>query len=151
MIELMPMLEAYATANIATQNLFGGNPLQVLLGDLNATAGTGAFGGVMGPQPGIITLKELVTGSMNTLGAANVSGGSWQGGGTSTGVMQVVTSQTAPLDAVAVNFQNNLGNIVIGSVMTTAGFRIANKVLSKPKAKLNKMIRQVGLGSTIQI
>ena len=66
MIKLMPMLEAYATANIATQNLMGGNPLQVLLGDLNTTAGTGAYGNLLGPQPGVITVKEMLTGAMNT-------------------------------------------------------------------------------------
>lgn len=146
MIKLMPMLEAYATANIATQNLMGGNPLQVLLGDLNTSGGTGAYGALLGPQPGVITVKEMLTGSMNvatgTKGAATPVGHS---------SYAVVAAGTSPLDAVAANFQNNLGNIVIGTVMTTAGFRIANKVLSKPKAKLNKMIRQVGLGSTIQI
>jgi hypothetical protein len=148
MIKLMPMLEAYATANIATQNLFGGNPLQVLLGDLNTSSGTGAYGALMGPQPGIITIKEMLTGSMNTVS------GTWSTpspGQKSTYSTAVTTSSTSPLDAVAQNFQDHLGNIVIGTVMTTAGFRIANKVLSKPKAKLNKMIRQVGLGSTIQI
>ena len=147
MIKLMPMLEAYATANIATQNLMGGNPIQVLLGDLNTSAGSGAYGALMGPQPGVITVKEMLTGSMNTLGTSYSQ--------TSLGKPQattgIVTSGTSPLDAVAANFQANLGNIVIGTVMTTAGFRIANKVLSKPKARLNKMIRQVGLGSTIQI
>ena len=71
--------------------------------------------------------------------------------GKPTTTMTVTTSGTAPLDAVAANFQANLGNIIVGTVMTTAGFRIANKVLSKPKARLNKMIRQVGLGATIQI
>lgn len=148
MIKLMPMIEAYATANIATQNLFGGNPVQVLLGDLNTSAGSGAYGALMGPQPGVITVKELLTGSMNTV-AQVTSYGSPGSKPTTTGA--IVTSSASPLDAVAQNFQNNLGNIVIGTVMTTAGFRIANKVLSKPKAKLNKMIRQVGLGSTIQI
>ena len=66
MIKIMPMIEAFAVANIATQNLFGGNPIQVLLGDLNTSAGTGAYGALMGPQPGVITVKELLTGTMNT-------------------------------------------------------------------------------------
>jgi len=144
----MPMLEAYATANIATQNLMGGNPLEVLLGDLNTTSGSGAYGALMGPQPNVITVKEMLTGSMNQL-TTGTSYSHPSGKPTTTGTITV--SGTSPLDAVAANFQNNLGNIVIGTVMTTAGFRIANKVLSKPKAKLNKMIRQVGLGSTIQI
>ena len=148
MIKLMPMIEAYATANIATQNLFGGNPLEVLLGDLNTTAGSGAYGSLMGPQPGVITVKELLTGSMNTVAQVTQYGSP---GSKPTTVGAIVQTSASPLDAVAQNFQNNLGNIVIGTVMTTAGFRIANKVLSKPKAKLNKMIRQVGLGSTIQI
>ena len=149
MIKLMPMLEAYALANIATQNLMGGNPLQVLLGDLNTSAGQGAAGALMGPQPSVITVKEMLTGSMNTVQ------GAWSQpttvGGKSTYSTSIVTSAESPLAAVSQNFQNNLGNIVVGSIMTTAGFRIANKVLAKPKNKFNAMIRKVGLGSTIQI
>ena len=67
MFRVMPMLESFAIANVATQNLMGGNPIQVILGDLNTTGGTGMYGGLMGPQPGVITIKEMLTGSMNTL------------------------------------------------------------------------------------
>ena len=130
MIKLMPMLEAYATANIATQNLMGGNPLQVLLGDLNTTAGTGAYANLLGPQPGVITVKEMLTGSMNQ---ASYGTSYSHPSGKPTTTMTVTTSGTAPLDAVAANFQANLGNIIVGTVLTTAGFRIANKVLSKPR------------------
>ena len=145
----MPMLEAYALANIATQNLMGGNPLQVLLGDLNTSAGQGAAGALMGPQPSVITVKEMLTGSMNTVQ------GAWSQpttvGGKSTYSTSIVTSAESPLEAVSQNFQNNLGNIVVGTVMTTAGFRIANKVLGKPKRKMNKLLKDVGLGTTVQL
>ena len=150
------MLESFAIANVATQNLMGGNPIQVILGDLNTTAGTGMYGGLMGPQPGVITIKEMLTGTMNTLqgpattGAVGTSGYSGLAGG-SPGVMSVVTSSTSPLDAISQNFQNNLGNIVVGTALTSAGFRIANKVLRKPKTKMNKLLRDVGLGSTDQL
>ena len=150
------MLESFAIANVATQNLMGGNPIQVILGDLNTTAGTGMYGGLMGPQPGVITIKEMLTGTMNTLqgpattGAVGTSGYSGLAGG-SPGVMSVVTSSTSPLNAISQNFQNNLGNIVVGTALTSAGFRIANKVLRKPKTKMNKLLRDVGLGSTVQL
>ena len=156
MFRVMPMLESFAIANVATQNLMGGNPIQVILGDLNPTAGTGMYGGLMGPQPGVITIKEMLTGTMNTLqgpattGAVGTSGYSGLAGG-SPGVMSVVTSSTSPLNAISQNFQNNLGNIVVGTALTSAGFRIANKVLRKPKTKMNKLLRDVGLGSTVQL
>jgi hypothetical protein len=154
MLRVLPALEAYAIANIATQNLVGGNPLQFLLGDLNTTAGTG-FGAVMGPQPGVLTLKELLTGEYN-YGLLTSSTGGPPGAmsptsgyaGTSIGFG---TGSGTPLEIVSANFANNFGNIVVGSVLTTAGFRIASKVLSKPRSKMNKLIRNVGLGSTIQI
>ena len=148
MFRVMPALEAYAVANVATQNLMGGNPIQVILGDLNTTAGTGMYGGLMGPQPGVITIKEMLTGTMNTLGSTTTYGALGSKPQTTTGI---VTSSTSPLDAVAQNFQNNLGNIVVGTALTTAGFRIANKVLRKPKTKMNKLLRDVGLGSTVQL
>lgn len=153
MLRVLPALEAYAIANIATQNLVGGNPLQFLLGDLNTTAGTG-FGAVMGPQPGVLTLKELLMGEYNygQLTAGGMTGtlsptSGYSGAVAGTGS----TAQGTPLEILSANFSNNFGNIVVGSVLTTAGFRVANKVLAKPKNKMNKMIRQVGLGSTIQL
>lgn len=151
MFRVMPALEAYATANIASQNLFGGNPLQVILGDLNASAGSGTYGAIMGPQPGVITIKELLTGTMNTLSTQETYTTTALGKHQTTAVGSVVTSATSPLDAVAQNFQNNLGNIVVGTVMTTAGFRIANKILGKPKRKMNKLLKDVGLGTTVQL
>ena len=156
MFRVMPMLESFAIANVATQNLMGGNPIQVILGDLNTTAGTGMYGGLMGPQPGVITIKEMLTGTMNTLQGPATTGAVGTRGysglaGSSPGVMSVVTSSTSPLNAISQNFQNNLGNIVVGTALTTAGFRIANKVLRKPKTKMNKLLRDVGLGSTVQL
>jgi hypothetical protein len=145
MFRVMPALEAYAVANVATQNLMGGNPIQVLLGDLNTTAGTGTYGNLMGPQPGVITVKEMLTGTMNTVGQIS------SGGLRPTYSTGITTSATSPLEAISTNFQTNFGNIVVGTVMTTAGFRIANKVLSKPKSKFNKLLRDVGLGSTVQL
>lgn len=147
MFRVMPALEAYMTANIATQNLMGGNPFQVILGDLNAQAGTGFLGQMMGPQPGVISIKELLTGSMNQMQLAAPSGAS----GTWPPQSTIGTSATSPIDAIAQNFQNNVGNIIVGQVMTTAGFRIANKVLGKPKRKMNKLLRDVGLGTTVQL
>lgn len=150
MLKLMPALEAYAVANIATQNLMGGNPIQVLLGDLNTSAGAGAYGALMGPQPGVITVKEMLTGSMNTGSGQTTTTYGALGKPTGTTTTYAM-SATSPLDEIAQRFQANIGNIVVGTALTTAGFRIANKVLSKPKNKMNKMLRDVGLGSTVQI
>jgi hypothetical protein len=154
MFKVLPALEAYAIANIATQNLVGGSPLQFLLGDLNTTAGTG-FGAVMGPQPGVLTLKELISGEYNygllTPAAGGLPGAmSPTSGYTGTNV-GFGSGAGSPLEIVSANFSNNFGNIVVGTVLTTAGFRIANKVLAKPKNKMNALIRKVGLGSTIQL
>jgi hypothetical protein len=149
MVKLMPMIEAYAIANIATQNLMGGNPFQVLLGDLSQTAGTGAYGNLTGPQPGVITVKEMLTGTMNTAGSTTTTYGAL---GKPTGTTTTYgVSATSPLDAISQNFANNFGEIIVGSALTTAGFRIANKILAKPKNKMNAMLRNAGLGSTIQI
>ena len=102
----------------------------------------------MGPQPGVITVKEMLTGTMNTVGTTTSYGAAGSKPYTST---SIVTSGQSPLDALSQNFQNNFGNIIVGSVLTTAGFRLANKVLAKPKNKFNAMIRQMGLGSTVQL
>ena len=158
MLRVLPALESYMIANVATQNLMGGNPFQVLLGDLNAQAGTGALSQLMGPQPGILTVKELLTGEANALstsvGGQQVSYGPTAGPSTSlTGLStgSIVTHGSSPIDIVTTNFKNNIGNIIIGTTLTTAGFRIANKVLRKPKTKMNKLLKDVGLGTTVQL
>ena len=155
MLRVMPALESYMIANVATQNLVGGNPIQFLLGDLNASAGPGALGQIMGPQPGVISIKEIVTGSMNQIGTQTTGSVGTVGMGGYTGSLggqtAIVTSATSPLEAITANFANNFGNIIIGTTLTTAGFRVANRVLRKPKSKMNKLLRDVGLGSTVQL
>ncbi len=152
MFRVLPALESYMIANVATQNLMGGNPFQVILGDLNAQAGSGALGQLMGPQPGVISIKELLTGSMNTIGSSQQQMSSWAAGGfQGSPQTSLMTSATSPIDAIAQNFSNNVGNIIIGTTLTTAGFRVASKVLRKPKAKMNKLLRDVGLGTTVQL
>ena len=157
MFRVMPALESYMIANVATQNLMGGNPFQVILGDLNAQAGTGALGQIMGPQPGVLRLKELVTGSANAMsgsvGGMQVSYGPTSGSTSISGVTggQIVAAGSSPIDIITSNFTQNIGNIVIGTALTSAGFRVANKVLRKPKSKMNKLLRDVGLGTTVQL
>lgn len=153
MLKVLPALEAYALANIATQNLVGGSPAQFLLGDLNATSGTG-LQAIMGPQPGVLTLKEFLMGEYNYSygqGPAQIAGPTASSGETWSNVGSGSTAFGSPLQVVASNFQNNIGNIVVGTALTTAGFRIFNKVMSKPKNKMNSWIRKAGLGSTIQL
>lgn len=147
MLKVLPAVEGYVLANIATQSLFNGNPLQFLLGDLNASGGTTALSQAMGPQPNVISLKELLTGSMNT--ATSTTSSSSVFGKPTTTTSYGMTGGV--IDAVQQNFMNNIGNIVIGTAMSTAGFRVAKRVLRKPINMANRQLRAVGLGSTIQI
>ena len=148
MLKGLPALEGYVLANIATQNLFNSNPLQFLLGDLNASAGSGnALALAMGPNHSGISLKELLTNSMTT-GATQTTYTPPGSKGQST---TTYSTTGGVLDAVQQNFMNNMGNIIIGTAMSTAGFRIAKKVLRKPINMANRSLRQFGLGSTIQI
>lgn len=149
MIKVRALAETYMGLNLVTQNLMGGNPFQVALGDLSSQAGTGMYGALTGPQPGVITIKEMLTGSMNTMGTITYQSAS-VGGKTRT-TTGIVTSSTSPLEAISENFQNNMGNIIVGGVLQTAGWRIFNKVIGKSANKANAMLRKAGLGSTIQI
>ena len=155
MLRVMPALESYMIANVATQNLMGGNPFQVILGDLNAQAGTGALSQIMGPQPGVLTLKELISGEYNYVSLPGPAGAQSPTAGAGQYIPSAATVRTtvggSPLEVITENFTSNIGNIIVGTTLTTAGFRVANKVLRKPKAKMNKLLRDVGLGSTVQL
>jgi len=144
MLKILPALEGYVLANIATQNLFGSNPLAFVLGDLNASvpANANALAVAMGPNHSGISLKELLTNSMSTSRAYQTSAGS--------GIFTQVGQTGGVLDAVQQNFMNNMGNIIIGTAMSTAGFRVAKRVLRKPINMANRSLRQFGMGSTIQ-
>ena len=143
MLKILPALEGYVLANIATQALFDTGPLEFLLGDLNPAGpaqGT-ALGNLMGPNHSGISLKELLTGTMSTstFHRTGVKGGTYTTG-----------TSTAVLATVQDNFTRNLPNIIVGTALSTAGFRIAKKVLRKPISMANKSLRQMGLGSTVQ-
>ncbi len=107
----------------------------------------------MGPQPGVLTLKELLTGSFNVGSSGSAYTGPTAGGmgGTVAGAPRQSWGGQSALEIVGSNFADNFGTIIVSSAFTSAGFRIANKVLAKPKTKMNKMLRDVGLGSTIQL
>lgn len=138
MVKVLPALETYMMASIVTGELMGtNNPFVALLGDLNPNSS-----GVTGPAgPQVLTLKELL---LNTADRSTLIQ-------TPTGNRTVAAAPTSAIAVLTDNFQNNWINIVWRTAATTAGFRIANKVLSKPKNKINKMLRQAGLGSTVQI
>ena len=145
MLKILPALEGYVLANIATQNLFNSTPLSFLLGDLNASvpANANPLAVAMGPNHYGISLKELLTNSMSVAVQYQPS----PTRGTYTNIHQT----GGVLDAVQQNFMNNMGNIIIGTAMSTAGFRVAKRVLRKPINMANRQLRQMGMGSTLQI
>lgn len=101
----------------------------------------------MGPSSaGAITLKELLTGSMNVQMTQTYRGSKGQ-----TLTRQVMGQTGGVLGEVSDNFMNNIGNIVVGTALTTGGFKLAKRVLRKPISMANRQIRALGLGSTIQI
>ena len=143
MVKILPLIEGFVLANIATQNLFDTSPIKFLLGDLNDStpANPNALQVAMGPSDySVISLKELLTNSMNV----HSESGTPQNPGPEFAMVGGVFS------AVSDNFMNNMGNIIVGSVASTAGFRIAKKVLRKPISMANKTLRDVGLGTTVQ-
>ena len=146
MINVRSMAEAFMAANLVTQNVFNSNPIEFLLGDLNSSVPSNAntLAIMMGPNHNGISLKELITGSMSQSVQYT---GLTQGSGTYTQVHQI-----GGVAGVAVeNFKNNLGTILVGGAVQTAGWRVFNKITNKSVRKLNGMIKSAGLASTIQI
>jgi len=149
MLKILPAVEGYVLANIATQGLFNSNPLQFLLGDLNSTVGSSnpnALQLAMGPNHSGISLKELLMNSMSTATTGTTTS---QVSGKP--VYKTVYGQTGGvLDTVQQNFMDNMGNIIVGTALSTAGFRIAKKVLRKPISMANRSLKNFGLAGTIQ-
>lgn len=138
-------------ANVSTQALFNANPLEFLLGDMNMNpTSTTGLQALMGPtHSSQISLRELLTGTM----AGQTQTGTWNPAKQS---YQYTTSNTLnPTNqnfaVLAHNFSDNIGNIVVGTALTAAGFKVARKVLRKPINMANRQLRNFGLGSTIQI
>jgi hypothetical protein len=149
MLKIFPLVEGFVLANIATQNLFETNPLTFLLGDLNAETPMDAnmLQLAMGPSSTqAITLKELLTNSMNV----SVTRYRQATPGGKTTSYQTREQVGGVLAEVQENFMNNMGNIIIGTVASTAGFRIARKILKKPINMANRQLRNAGLGATVQ-
>lgn len=150
MLKILPALEGYVVANIATQNLFNANPMEFLLGDLNQSlpSNPNALQLMMGPTPtGAISLRELLMGQMSQ----SVRTGTWNPAKQS--YSYSYQQQMTPADNLTVisqNFMDNMGNIIVGTALSTAGFRVAKKILRKPVNMANRTLRNVGLGTTVQ-
>lgn len=144
MFKVLALAETYMLASIATKNLMGtSNPLQAILGDLNPNAPAGSL---LGPQgAGVLTLKEIVTGSSDMMVKQTAGSGS----------IRPVSTYSAgggnPFDQLASNFSANWASIVFETAITTAGFRVAKKALAPATRRINTMLRKSGLGSTVQI
>lgn len=128
-------------AGIVTGELMGtDNPFKAVLGDLNPNA---PMGSLTGPQGGgVLTLKEILMGSADLTTTTQLPGGR---------SYSTHSAGANPIQILADNFSQNWFNIVYRTALTTAGFRIANKVLARPKNRINAMIRKAGFGATIQI
>jgi len=145
MLKILPALEGYVLANIATQSIFGTDPLSFVLGDLNADAGADAnfIQRAMGPNHSGISLKELLTGEFSQ--TTSLSNPYTQITTTTVGM-----SPTSAFTQVSENFTDNLGTLVVSTALSTAGFRVAKKVLRKPINMANRQLKAMGLGATVQ-
>jgi hypothetical protein len=141
-LNLTNAAEGYVQTSIWTETLFNVNPVELVTGVVGGKYNPGADGG------SVITVPELLGAGKGGVGGnfgsyaadlpqaigRNIAGG-W-GHKTSVGVMDVA------------------GGLVMPAIKTAAvgaGFKWGKKLTSRPRAKVNKYLRDFGLGDLIRV
>jgi len=141
-INVLSLAEGYVTTSIWTEKLFNTNPFEFVTGITDGTYNPGADGGetiaipeLLGAGPGGFGGKfgSYASGLPNAI-ARNISG----------------NYQSASKPSVG----DVAGGLVMPAIQTalvTAGFRFGKKLTSKPRAAVNRQIRNFGLGDLIKV
>lgn len=120
-INISNLAEAYLQTAVWTDAAFGLSPFNFLMSD--EKKGTSLSG------PDRITLKELVTKFNDTHTGTTMTEG----------------------ELVWKNVMDNWMGASIKTVGIGIGFRLANRVLRKPKRQLNALARNVGVGDMVRV
>lgn len=81
-----------------------------------------------------LTLKEIIN---------------WTGG--SHNVNTAIFGDMGPAEIVWMNLKDNWMEAAISSAFTNVGFRAGSKLLKRPRAQINRGLRQLGLGDMVRI
>tara|TARA_R110000751_G_scaffold141660_3_gene245184 strand:- start:229 stop:696 length:468 start_codon:yes stop_codon:yes gene_type:complete len=135
-INLLGVAESVLIANVVTEGLFNCNAYEFISGR------TQPKGFKVGYHPSnldsVITLPELLGFDQNlsSFSPQNPKPAPNYKVFTSAGAMNVIKA----------NAKANAVTMVGGLILVPLGFRVANKLTSKPRASMNKMIGYTGLG-----
>lgn len=115
------LLESYLIANVATQTMFRVNPQEFLF-NLNRAGQRGS---------NAITLPEIIGGISGTVSPS----------------FKAIGADNLPaLIKYNLDRSDSLQKLVVGVVGIPIAFRVGSKVLRKPRAQVNKVLRMTGLG-----
>lgn len=136
-ISVTGLAEAVMLANVGTKAAFNLSAYDFI------TDGWGQ-GSSSATSYGQISLYEMIYGNTVTMAALPSSG---------YGLGQTTTSLSTQsnADVVISNLQNNWMPAVVQSVAIPVGFRVGKRLLRKPIAMGNKLLKQAGLRSMVKI
>ena len=141
-INALSLAEGYVTTSIWTEKLFNTNPIEFVTGITDGTYNPGSDGG------SVISIPELLGAGPGGVGgrfgtyakdlpnalARNISG-DWQ----------------SPKNPSIANVAGGLVMPAVQTALVGAGFRWGKKLTSKPRAAVNRQLRNFGLGDMIRI
>jgi hypothetical protein len=122
-------LEAVVQANILSQAATNSSAWDFL------TAGTPVNPDTKTRSDGTytLTLKEIIN---------------WTGGSEN---VNPALGDMGPAEVVWVNLKENWMEAAIQSAFVNVGFRLGSKMLKRPRAQLNKGLRQLGMGDMVRV
>ena len=138
-VSITGLAEAAMIANVGTMAAFNLSAWD-FLSDGWTTASAGKAHGL-----GQISLHELIYGNYATTAAVSMAGGGYSGGGSTT------LTTTGNSAIVMANLQNNAFPAIIQAVAIPVGFRVGKRLLRRPIAMGNKLLKQAGLRSMVKI
>lgn len=140
-INVLNVAEGYVQANIWTEAMFNTNPVEFLTGFTSNTGWDfrpGSDGGE------VITLPEL-------LGAGPGGPGGHFGAYAADLPHAISKNLTGQQNASAIQTLGSLWEPAVKSALIGVGFKVGKKMTRSPRAKLNRALRQVGVGDFIKL
>lgn len=140
-INVISLAEGYVQSNIWTEKLFNTNPFEFVTGVTGGTFNPGADGG------GVISIPEML--GIRKDGGTGALGGNF-GTYASNLPEAVARNVTGRAKSSPVEVATGLIMPAFQTALVGAGFKFGKKVTSKPRAAINRGLRQFGLGDFIR-
>jgi len=141
-ISITGLAESIMIANVGTMSAFNLSLKDFLMDGWSATS-TG-----LAAHPNQLSLHEMIYGNASQTTTVQLPGTSYGAGQQPQSITVVPGSNT---EVVMQNLRNNWVGLLVQGIAIPTGFRVSKRILRKPIAQANKLLKSAGLRSMVKV